>query len=83
MGGLRSPPYPPRDRVNESGGVCLSQRRQPRRVVGEHLGGHPAEPEHHKGPEHLVVLHADDHFRAAADHRLDEDPGKAVAELAR
>ena len=52
-------------------------------MVGEHLGGHPAEPEYHQRAEQMVVGHADDHLGTVADHRLHQDRVQLVAEAFR
>ena len=61
-------------RVDQLVGVGVGQRGQPGRVIAEHLGGRPAEPEHHERPEHWLLDHADQHFDAAGEHRLHQDP---------
>ena len=70
------------DGVDQVVGVGVGQRREPGGVVTEHLGGDPAEPEHHQWPEHRLLHHPDDDLGAAGDHGLDENPGQLVAEPA-
>ena len=68
------------DRADELVRVGVGQRREPGRVVGEDLGGHAAEPEHHQRAEHVIVGYPDDHLGAARDHRLDQDLALPLAE---
>jgi len=49
-------------------------------VVGEHIGGDPAEPEYHHRAEHRFLHDADDGLDAAGDHGLDQHCGHPPAE---
>ena len=68
------------NRADEPIRVSVGQWGEPGGVVGEDLGGHPAEPEHHQRAEHVVVGHPDDHFGAARDHGLHQDRTLPFAE---
>jgi len=68
------------DGVDQVVGVGAGERGQPGHVITEHVGGDPAEPEHHYRAEYGFLDHADDGLDAAGDHGLDEHSGHPSGE---
>jgi hypothetical protein len=58
------------DRVDQVIGVGGGELGQAGHAIAQHLGGDPAEPEHHHRAEHRFLHDADDGLDAAGDHGL-------------